>query len=560
MFCFVRNRALVAAAVVAVVVGAAASVSAQDGYKNARRLGGSTSFFKPPLTTAASLKKFGANKRVIADVRNVLGQAGLPADVAEKVVSTLANPGEIVKGATCGESTPADGTVVDCEFKVGDTLEWMAFKPRVKGKPTPSLLRMLRWAGKKPFRAFLFRVSTADNVYTFIVPKPCGNLSLVSTVNIAKPPVQVSVDRACTPDGKLTATVRATGDLAKVGRVQVSINGAAAGELTAPSWSMTSDRPGTYSFTATDKSGNAYPVAQSSVTVDPCPVPTPTITVVKPSCRVNVTALKVKSGYELTIDATGSSTGTSDATPTVEIEVFDPSGAPVGQKITLDNTLTTKVTVPKKVVGTYRIKSTVTTSKPVTSGNNRYEGSDSCEATINPAEATKTVATAEGPRLFVDGLFGKERRQRPASEFDVDNAVLPAGVDEFGQCSPMAGVKVGVAKRFQNDWEVAGDIGLGLMFVDTDEKVRKNPLFIDIEANKYLQNGMFVGTGISFWDLTRSETFTPAWLVHFGIPLNKGAHVPVYFMGEGRLFFDNIDSIDNNYSVWGGVRIMFPTK
>ena len=294
MFCFVRNRALVAAAVVAVVVGAAASVSAQDGYKNARRLGGSTSFFKPPLTTAASLKKFGANKRVIADVRNVLGQAGLPADVAEKVVSTLANPGEIVKGATCGESTPADGTVVDCEFKVGDTLEWMAFKPRVKGKPTPSLLRMLRWAGKKPFRAFLFRVTTADNVYTFVVPKPCGNLSLVSTVNIAKPPVQVSVDRACTPDGKLTATVRATGDLAKVGRVQVSINGAAAGELTAPSWSMTSDRPGTYSFTATDKSGNAYPVAQSSVTVDPCPVPTPTITVVKPSCRVNVTALKVK--------------------------------------------------------------------------------------------------------------------------------------------------------------------------------------------------------------------------------------------------------------------------
>ena len=104
--------------------------------------------------------------------------------------------------------------------------------------------------------------------------------------------------------------------------------------------------------------------------------------------------------------------------------------------------------MPKKVVGTYRIKSTVTTSKSVTSGNNRYEGSDSCEATINPAEATKTVATAEGPRLFVDGLFGKERRQRPVSEFDVANAVLPAGVDEFGQCSPMAGVKVGVAKRF----------------------------------------------------------------------------------------------------------------
>ena len=85
MFCFVRNRALVAAAVVAALVGAATSVSAQDGYKNARRLGGSTSFYKPPLTNAASLKRFGANKRVIADVRNVLGQTGLPADVAEKL-------------------------------------------------------------------------------------------------------------------------------------------------------------------------------------------------------------------------------------------------------------------------------------------------------------------------------------------------------------------------------------------------------------------------------------------------------------------------------------------
>ena len=169
------------------------------------------------------------------------------------------------------------------------------------------------------------------------------------------------------------------------------------------------------------------------------------------------------------------------------------------------------------------------------------------------------MATAEGPRLFVDGLFGKERRQRPIVERDLATP-LPAGVDEFGQCSAMAGLKVGVAKRFANDWEVAGDVGVGLMFVDTDTKVRKNPLFIDVEANKYLQSGVFVGTGISFWDLTRSETFTPAWLVHFGIPLNKGAHVPVYFMGEGRLFFDNIDSIDNNYSFWGGVRIMFPTK
>ena len=72
-----------------------------------------------------------------------------------------------------------------------------------------------------------------------------------------------------------------------------------------------------------------------------------------------------------------------------------------------------------------------------------------------------------------------------------------------------------------------------------------------------LGNDAFIGTGISFWDLTRSETFTPAWLMHFGIPLNHNPDRPVYFIGEGRLFFDNIDSVDNNYNFWGGIRIRF---
>ncbi len=57
-------------------------------------------------------------------------------------------------------------------------------------------------------------------------------------------------------DGNLTATVRATGDdLGKVGRVRVSVNGSPVGELTAPSWSLTSNKAGTYTFEASDKNG-----------------------------------------------------------------------------------------------------------------------------------------------------------------------------------------------------------------------------------------------------------------------------------------------------------------
>jgi hypothetical protein len=65
---------------------------------------------------------------------------------------------------------------------------------------------------------------------------------------------------------------------------------------------------------------------------------------------------------------------------------------------------------------------------------------------------------------------------------------------------------------------------------------------------------------LSLWDITRGDTFTPAWLVHFGIPVNKGAHVPVFFIAEGRLFFDHIDEASSNYQFWGGLRVHFPTK
>ena len=42
-------------------------------------------------------------------------------------------------------------------------------------------------------------------------------------------------------------------------RVSVAINGQPAGELTAPSWTFTSNKPGDYTFEATDAKGRSYP-------------------------------------------------------------------------------------------------------------------------------------------------------------------------------------------------------------------------------------------------------------------------------------------------------------
>jgi len=74
-------------------------------------------------------------------------------------------------------------------------------------------------------------------------------------------------------------------------------------------------------------------------------------------------------------------------------------------------------------------------------------------------------------------------------------------------------------------------------------------------VNKYVGGGAFIGTGLSFWDLTRSDTFTPAWLVHVAAPVTRNTSHRVYLMLEGRLFFDHIDSVSNNSLVWAGVRV-----
>ncbi len=124
---------------------------------------------------------------------------------------------------------------------------------------------------------------------------------------------------------------------------------------------------------------------------------------------------------------------------------------------------------------------------------------------------------------------------------------------DFAQCSPLLGLKAGVAKRFENDWELAGAVGVAISLVTDDNKVRENEVFADVELNKYAKNGMFVGTGLSLWDLTHSDTFTPALLLHTGVPLAK----KVYFLVEGRLFFDHLDDVQNNYQFWGGVRVHF---
>lgn len=195
-----------------------------------------------------------------------------------------------------------------------------------------------------------------------------------------------------------------------------------------------------------------------------------------------------------------------------------------------------------------------------------------CQAQPNPAvEATGAdgLTAKDGGSLscdrttwfFGDAFVGKDRRTRPIDGI-TRNDGLPVAANAlagaaFAQCSPLFGVDLGIAKRLTNNWEVAAKGGAALSLVTAGHKVRQHEGYVDGELNKYLKGGTFLGTGLTMWDITRSASFTPGWLAHFGLPVVKSPTHPAYFVGEGRIPFKHIDDVPNNYQFWGGMRVLF---
>jgi hypothetical protein len=60
------------------------------------------------------------------------------------------------------------------ELNPGDTVKWMLFK---KGRKV-QVKNDVVWAGRKPITVYTFTIFRDGKLYTFIVPKICGNISL----------------------------------------------------------------------------------------------------------------------------------------------------------------------------------------------------------------------------------------------------------------------------------------------------------------------------------------------------------------------------------------------
>jgi hypothetical protein len=144
---------------------------------------------------------------------------------------------------------------------------------------------------------------------------------------------------------------------------------------------------------------------------------------------------------------------------------------------------------------------------------------------------------------------GKQRRQ-----YDEDD---PAGLGTAflpGFCDPLVGAKVGIEKALGDHWVVAPAVGFAY---NTDESDRSS-LFVDAELNYRFANAAYIGTGVGLWDITHSDFLTPTALVQFGFPLWKGTgRSALFFVTEGRVFFDRLSDVDSNYQFWGGLRFLF---
>ncbi len=448
-------------AVVATLLLTCASPVFAQQYENARRLGGPTAFYTPPLTDAASLKRMAERNGMANDIRTVMRDAGIP-DVADAFIAAISRGTSTRIAGNCS-SAPAGDAVVECQEPVGSVYEWMAYRPRVRGRPVPARKERVRWAGRRAFAAFLVRVTAGDKLYTFVVPKPCANVSLVS-VGTAASAANVSPGGAPGASNAEAAREQAARDQAareQAARDQAAREQAARDQAARE---QAAREQAAREQTARDQAARDQAAREQAARDQ--------------NARNNQNP-----------GANAGANGGANAGQRASTSAGQPSGSAAAER-----------------------------DHPSTP-------------------------------FFLDALVGGERRNRPAD-------LSEGKPTDYTQGSGFIGLKGGVAKKFESDWEVGGAVGLGAMFLFKHDTTNQWPWFAEVEVNRYFGR-WFVGTGASIWDFTRSNLWTPSGDLRFGIPIGHHPNHPLFFIGEGRWYLDHRTHLETHRQMWGGLRIHF---
>lgn len=205
---------------------------------------------------------------------------------------------------------------------VGTVFPWMLF--RSKGKV--QVVKDVEWAGKAPLDVYSFTVNKDYKNYEFVMPRPCGNVALLSITEAIPPavcdlkvsPVKVNVNDPVSVD--MSGSQFATS-------LEVSIYDAAGALVVTqaltpdnPKWQTKFDKPGDYTFkakVANQRGEVTGPACEAKVHVNLPPV-----------CKLTITCTECKDyvGKPIMFDATGSSDPDGQIVK-ANFEVMDEKGA-----------------------------------------------------------------------------------------------------------------------------------------------------------------------------------------------------------------------------------------
>jgi hypothetical protein len=475
-----------------------------------------TSFYRPVLKNEQNLRDMFQLKK--AEIAAVLKQAGWQGNVDD-----LAN-------------AIRTGTINTVDIQPGTHLPFMVYRHRGK----PAVLVNVVWSGKESFSAFQTEFDSNGVTYRFSIAKPCGNFWIEEVAKQAPPPPATpsvslqGADVCITQPARVSVTVQngngATIDLAVDGK---SVNSFPATEGTSQQDIPAFSQPGSHTVTAS--LSGASP-ASATINVRPCP-PTCALTVNTSVPPGEGGVVMAKAGGPIVVDMSGSNVaqGINGGIKSANVEIIKDGKTVDTFQLTAPDLR--RADVKLKGAGVYTIRGTVTDASGQTSTN-------ACEASV--------TATGQ-PLFFVAGFFGKERLVQ--DETQTVTITNPDGttsttdvVVQNGRCAPIIGVKAGITPTF-ND-HLGAELAAGGKINTRD--TGNSSIFIDAALQGLFEKG-FIGGGVSFWDLTESDTRAAALLVQFGLDITKSKNVQ--FVVEGRAPFDKFDDLSNNYMFWGGIRI-----
>jgi hypothetical protein len=218
-------------------------------------------------------------------------------------------------------------TFEEKSLPVGDKLMWMLFRSQGKVK----VAQDIEWAGKAPLEVFAFNVKQDNKAYEFVMPRPCGNISLRSITALEVPVLPAVCNLAVSPakvNLKDPVTIDISGtQMAK--SMEVDVFGPDGTKLATHAFTPESakkqasfDKPGVYTFKG--RAVNEKGVASTN----PCEAKV--VVNAPPTCALTTSCLPCKNmvGRPITIDASGS--GDPDGTVAkADFAITDETGNPV---------------------------------------------------------------------------------------------------------------------------------------------------------------------------------------------------------------------------------------